>query len=192
MTQHHKNLLVLSGEERPVSSGRILSGSTYPYMKFEKDTWRKKNLFEEAKKYHDTGDEVGVWNAVKKVWIEYIISIRPDRVRMRKQGRLNPDYLLTLAEDNCPCCGRVMWYGRVHNFVEGYEKPSLDRIDSNGGYDNENIWIICNKCNTKKNDASSPMELIKIGLAWDKKDKEKLSKYAEFASQIPSLEKFLV
>ena len=192
MTQHHKNLLVLSGEEQPVSSGRILSGSTYPHMKFEKDTWRKKKFFEQAKKYFDENNDVGIWQTVKEVWIDFAISTKTERVRMKKQGRLNTDYLLSLAKDNCPCCGRAMWYGRVHNFVEGYEKPSIDRIDPRGGYVNENVWIICNKCNTKKNDASSPMELINLGLAWYNKDKEKLSKYAEFANEIPSLEKFLL
>ena len=62
MTQHHKNLLVFSGEEQPVSSGRILSGSTYPHMKFEKDTWRKKKFFEQAKKYFDENNKWFVWS----------------------------------------------------------------------------------------------------------------------------------
>ena len=192
MTQHHKNLFVLSGQELHPSKGRILSGSTYPHMEFESDTWRKTSLFEEAKKYYDMGDGVGVWEVVKKVWIDYIISIQKDRVRMRKQGRLNPDYLLRLAEDNCPCCGGAMWYGRVHNMVKGYEQPSLDRIDSKGGYVNENIWIICKKCNTRKNDASSPRELIQLGLAWHAQDKKKLDKYKEYCEEFPSLEKFFI
>jgi len=192
MTQHHKNILVLSGNENPVSIGRILSGSKYPSMIFEKDTWRKKKFFEEAKNHFDNGNEIGIWNTVKKVWIDFNISTKTERVRMKKQGRLTPEYILTLASDNCPCCDRAMWYGRVHNFVEGYSQPSLDRIDPKGGYVNENVWIICKKCNTKKNDASSPMELINLGLAWYNKDKEKLAKYREFASEIPSLEQFLV
>ena len=192
MTQHHKNLFVLSGQELHPSKGRILSGSSYPHMEFEKDTWRKKNLFEEAKKYFDAGDEVGVWNVVKKVWIDFNISTQTERVRMRKQGRLSPEYLLSLAENNCPCCGRAMWYGRVHNFVEGYEKPSLDRIDSDGGYVDENVWIICNKCNTRKSDASSPRELIQLGLAWEAQDKKKLDKYKEYCEGFPSLEKFFI
>ena len=78
------------------------------------------------------------------------------------------------------------------NFVEGYEKPSLDRIDSDGGYVDENIWIICTKCNTKKSDASSPRELIQIGLAWEAQDKKKLDKYKEYCEGFPSLEKFFI
>ncbi len=191
MAHHHKNLLVLSGTEKPVSVGRILSGSTYPYMHFERDTWRKKTFFDEAVIAHQNDDEETLWKIVKKVWVEFNISTNTERVRMRKQGRLNLDYVLSLCEDNCPCCGRAMWYGRVHNFVEGYQKPSLDRIDPQGGYVNENVWIICNKCNTKKNDSSNPMELINLGMAWYNQEKKKLAKYSEFASEIPSLEKFL-
>ena len=190
MAHHHKNLLVLTGHENPTSIGRILSGSTYPYMHFEKDTWRRRSYFEEAKQAFDHDDEQTVWNVVKKVWVDFNISTITERVRMRKQGRLNIDYVLSLCEDNCPCCGRALWYGRVHNFVEGYQKPSLDRIDPNGGYVNENVWVICNKCNTKKNDSSNPMELINLGLAWYNQEKKKLSKYSEYTSEIPSLEKF--
>lgn len=190
MTRHHKNLLVISGQEKPVSMGRILSGSTYPYMQFEKDTWRKTTYFEEAKTAFQNGDDKTIWEVVKKVWVDFNISTNSERVRMKKQGRLNIDYISSLCHDNCPCCGRAMWYGRVHNFVEGYQKPSLDRIDPAGGYIDENVWIICNKCNTKKNDSSNPMELINLALSWYDIERKKLAKYSEFISEIPSLEKF--
>ena len=134
MTRHHKNLLVISGQEKPVSMGRIISGSTYPYMQFEKDTWRKTTYFEEAKTAFQNGDDKTILEVVKKVWVDFNISTNSERVRMKKQGRLNIDYIRSLCHDNCPCCGRAMWYGRVHNFVEGYQKPSLDRIDPAGGY----------------------------------------------------------
>jgi hypothetical protein len=190
MSQHHKNLLVLSGHEKPVSIGRILSGSTYPYMQFEKDTWRKKTYFEEAKIAFEKDDDKSIWQIVKKVWVDFNISTRSERVRMTKQGRLNPEYLLSLCKDNCPCCGRAMWYGRVHNFVEGYQKPSLDRLDPAGGYVNENVWIICLSCNTKKNNSQNPMELVKLALAWHKMMKSKLEEYDEYVKEFPSLEGF--
>lgn len=190
MTQHHKNVLVLSGQNKPKSKGRILSGSEYPYIFFEKDTWRKQSFFQEAKNAFDRNDEIGVWNVVKKVWVDYIISSDHERVRMRKQGRLNPEYLLSLCKDNCPCCGRAIWYGRVHNFVDGYEKPSLDRLDPKGGYTTKNTWVICNSCNTKKNNSQSPMELIKLGLAWHNRIKEGLEQYKKYEEEFPSLSAF--
>jgi len=190
MTQHHKNVLVLSGHTKPKSKGRILSGSEYPYMFFEKDTWRKQVFFQEAKNLFDKNDDRGIWEVVKKVWINYIISADSERTRMSKQGRLNPDYLYSLCEDNCPCCGRAIWYGRVHNFVEGYEKPSLDRLNPKGGYVNENVWVICNSCNTKKNNSQSPMELINLALAWHKKSTEGLKKYEKYKNDFPSLTPF--
>ena len=190
MTQHHKNVLVLSGQQKPKSKGRILSGSEYPYMSFEKDTWRKQSFFQEAKNAYDRDDERDVWNVVKKVWINYIISTIHERVRMNKQGRLDPEYLLSLCEDNCPCCGRAMWYGRVHNFVNGYEKPSLDRLDPKGGYTTKNTWVICNSCNTKKNNSQSPIELIQLGLAWHNRIKEGLKQYEKYEEEFPSLSAF--
>ena len=137
MAEHHKNLSVLSGDVEPRTGGRVLKGAKYPYMVFDGDTWRKKAFFEEAKVAHDNNDSEGIWTAVKKVWIDFNISTKSERVRMRKQGRLNPEYMLSLAEDNCPCCGKAVWYGRCNNMVKGYQQPSLDRIDPDGGYIDE-------------------------------------------------------
>jgi len=190
MAEHHKNLSVLSGDVEPRTGGRVLKGAKYPYMVFDGDTWRKKAFFEEAKVAYDNKDSEGIWTAVKKVWIDFNISTKSERVRMRKQGRLNTEYMLSLAEDNCPCCGKAVWYGRCNNMVKGYQQPSLDRIDPDGGYIDENVWIICKKCNTRKSDAKRPEDLIKLGLAWYNIEKERLSKYKKYTKDIPELTKF--
>lgn len=44
--------------------------------------------------------------------------------------------------DTCPLLGTPM------------ESPSLDRIDSSKGYIKGNVWVISNRANTLKNDAS--------------------------------------
>jgi hypothetical protein len=174
-----------------MTTRRKLKGSQYPHMEFDGDTWRKKSFFKEALDAHQNNDSDAVWKIVKRVWIDFIISIDSERVRMRQQNRLTSDYLEKIAHDNCPCCGSAMWYGRVHNFVEGYRKPSLDRINKDGGYINENVWIICNKCNTRKSDATNPLELIQLGLVWYNQEKKKLDEYKQYLSEIPSLSQYL-
>jgi hypothetical protein len=44
--------------------------------------------------------------------------------------------------DTCPLLGTPM------------ESPSLDRIDSTKGYVKGNVWVISNRANTLKNDAT--------------------------------------
>ena len=189
-TKHHKNVSVLSGDVEPRTGGRVLNGAKYPHMVFDGDTWRKKDFFEEAKVAYENGDSEGVLRAVKKVWIDFNISIKPQRVRMRNLGRLSRDYMLSLAVDNCPCCGKSMWYGRCNNMVKGYQQPSLDQMTPRGGYVNENIWIICKKCNMRKNDAQSPRELAKIALAWYNMENEGSNKCKEYMEDVPQLTEF--
>jgi len=174
----------------PKIGKKTLKGSTYPYMTFHGDTWRKKSFFEEAVNCVKDNDEEKLWQVIKKVWIDFNISTQSERTRMKMQRRLTTEYMLSLAHDNCPCCGNAMWYGRVHNMVEGYRKPSLDRMDPEGGYVNENVWIICNTCNTRKNNAKTPLELIKIALAWREQEVKGLQKYEEYKKDLPSLDKF--
>lgn len=156
-------------------------------MVFHGDTWRKKSFFEEAVKCVKEGDEEQLWQVTKKVWIDFNLSTSSERTRMKKQGRLTTDYLLSLAQDNCPCCGNAMWYGRVYNMVKGYRKPSLDRMDPEGGYVNENVWIICNVCNTRKNNAKTPLDLMKIAFAWREQEVKGLKKYEEYVKDFPIL-----
>lgn len=183
----NKPIELFSEDLSPKIGKKTLKGSTYPYMVFHGDTWRKKSFFEEAVKYVKEGDEEQLWQVTKKVWIDFNLSTSSERTRMKKQGRLTTDYLLSLAQDNCPCCGNAMWYGRVYNMVKGYRKPSLDRMDPEGGYVNENVWIICNVCNTRKNNAKTPLDLMKIAFAWREQEVKGLKKYEEYVKDFPIL-----
>ena len=161
-----------------------LKGSDFPFMEYHGDTWRKQKFFKEAVDcYNDAGKKISedFMRIIKKVWVDFNISIVSERVRMRKLGLLNPEYILNeLATDTCRCCGRVLWYGRVRNMVEGYAKPSLDRMNNEHGYRDDNVWIICNNCNKKKNDALSPSELYRIAAEWDKEMSTRTEDYKAY------------
>jgi len=47
-----------------------------------------------------------------------------------------------IIPDTCPLLGTPM------------QSPSLDRIDSSKGYTKDNVWVISNRANTLKNDAT--------------------------------------
>ena len=62
----------------------------------------------------------------------------------------------------------------MNDILEGAIIGLLDRLDPHfgrnewhEGYINENVWIICKKCNTKKNDATSPDDLRNLADAWE-------------------------
>jgi len=95
------------------------------------------------------------------------VRFRADRIRKhmisnsRKKG-LYFDPALTLdriqemieERDYCPCCNRkldksIRGDGKRHSDV-----PSLDRFDSNLDYTEENIVVICWRCNNLKNNAT--------------------------------------
>jgi len=66
---------------------------------------------------------------------------------------------LTLCKVHCPCCKSKLNYGLGKNNTDkkDYETPSTDHIipKSQGGLDSiDNFWIICERCNRFKNNAT--------------------------------------
>ena len=55
--------------------------------------------------------------------------------------------------DKCPCCGRGIFFA-IDRGKPNYNSPSLDRLDSNRGYIQGNVNVICWRCNTIKSNAS--------------------------------------
>ena len=82
------------------------------------------------------------------------------------------EYPLDTKGLKCIMCGKDMWYGRCVNGIPDFEaKPSIDRLvpGSKGGkYIDGNIWIICKKCNTYKNDQDFPDQMRRGADAWEK------------------------
>jgi hypothetical protein len=58
-----------------------------------------------------------------------------------------------IIPDRCPLLGIELVCHRGKGSQQG-NSPSLDRIDSTKGYIKGNVWVISNRANTLKNDAS--------------------------------------
>jgi hypothetical protein len=86
------------------------------------------------------------------------------KVRSKKAGRVFDIKLEDIKiPSHCPLLGLPLF---VSGGCKGRENsPSLDRIDSAGGYTRDNIWVISSRANTIKNDATlAELEMIVDGL----------------------------
>ena len=111
----------------------------FPYPKFNAETYINKQFFADVCR---TGDLRPIWAKTNSVgWgVEY-------------------EPYLALCKTHCPCCGSKLDYGlgKNNHGKKDYETPSTDHIipKSYGGEDSiENFWIICERCNRFKNNAT--------------------------------------
>jgi hypothetical protein len=109
------------------------------YKKYDPGTYLTRDLY---RKVCETGDlrVVWAWTNSQKWGVEY-------------------EPYLALCEEACSCCGSRLDYGIGKNNKGKLDEntPSTDHKipRSKGGVDSiENFWIICNKCNTLKNNAT--------------------------------------
>lgn len=69
---------------------------------------------------------------------------------------IEADYLRSIIPSHCPIFGTPLewsiYRGLGHRPLPN--SPSLDRIDPDKGYVKGNVWIISNRANTIKNDAT--------------------------------------
>ena len=168
------NLLVLSGLEEPKT--HYVHG--FPWPEFHGDTWRKKEYYDSFWEHYEDKDMEKAMLDIKRAHADFSISMKPERNKSRKYGYLTVEHIVSKSSDRCLSCNSPLWYGRCHNskpdlLKDGFQQPSLDRLNPNlgrneihQGYFDGNVWIICKKCNTRKNDASSPDELINLAEAW--------------------------
>jgi hypothetical protein len=79
------------------------------------------------------------------------------RVRCRARERnlsfsLTLEELVAIAPHYCPLLGIPLDYGA--NACDRSSLASVDRLDSGKGYTKDNIWVISNRANTIKNNAT--------------------------------------
>lgn len=109
------------------------------YPKFDPGTYITRDLYRTV---CETGD-------LRVVWAQ------------KNSQKWNVEYNAYLAKcgEYCACCGSKLDYGlgKNNNNKADENTPSTDHIipRSKGGTDVlSNLWIICNKCNTLKNNAT--------------------------------------
>jgi len=56
--------------------------------------------------------------------------------------------------DRCPCCDRKIFKPIHGDNKRHYDSPSFDRFDPNVGYTEENVVVLCWRCNHLKNNAT--------------------------------------
>jgi 5-methylcytosine-specific restriction endonuclease McrA len=85
-----------------------------------------------------------------------------------QKWRVDYDKFLMLCHDNCDCCQSKLNYGigRNNPAKTDTETPSTDHIipRSMGGdeYDIANMWVICKRCNTFKNNAQGEEDIRRL------------------------------
>ena len=109
------------------------------YPKYNPETYHSRDMYV---KVCETGNLAYVWARSNSVtWgVEY-------------------EPFFALCKPNCPCCGSKLDYGlgKNNHGKQDYETPSTDHIKprSSGGENNiENLWVICERCNRFKNNAT--------------------------------------
>lgn len=90
------------------------------------------------------------------------------RNRATTKGR---EFSITLDDlyipDVCPLLGVLLSLTDPNTAY----RPSIDRIDSNKGYIPGNVWVVSNRANRLKSDATAD-ELIRIGLALKRREQD--------------------
>jgi 5-methylcytosine-specific restriction endonuclease McrA len=109
------------------------------YPKYDPGTYITRDLY---RKVTETNDLRVVWahSNAQKWGVEY-------------------EPYLALCETHCSCCGSPLNYGLGKNNVDKADinTPSTDHKiprSKGGTNDIKNLWVICNKCNILKNNAT--------------------------------------
>ena len=109
------------------------------YKKYDPATYITRDLY---RKVCETGDLRYVWAHVNS-----------------QKWSVDYEGFLALCGETCGCCGSTLDYGIGKNNKGKLDEntPSTDHKvprSKGGGDELENFWIICNKCNTLKSNAT--------------------------------------
>jgi 5-methylcytosine-specific restriction endonuclease McrA len=117
------------------------------YPKYDPGTYLTRELFRTVFETRDLRP-VWAWKNAQKWSVDY-------------------DQFLAKCGEICACCGSPLDYGLGKNNTDKLDinTPSTDHIvpRSMGGTNNiDNLWIVCNRCNTLKNN-STPDDIHRYG-----------------------------
>ena len=109
------------------------------YPKYDPKTYHTRDLFRIV---CETGDLRPVW-----------------AYKNSQQWGVPYEAFLSLCKETCSCCGSELDYGLGKNNKNKLDvnTPSTDHIKPRslgGTNDIENLWIICNRCNTLQNNST--------------------------------------
>lgn len=136
-----------------------------PLSDFYRDTRAKDLCMSECKRCH-------IANQLKRQK-EDPISFKTQqmlikaRYRARQKGvpfDLDLSHIRALVKNKCPVLGCSLMWATLSGTAGGHSlpnSPTLDRLDPRKGYVKGNVWIISNRANMLKNNAT-PAELIAI------------------------------
>jgi len=85
-----------------------------------------------------------------------------------QKWRVEYDKFLMLCHDTCDCCGSKLHYGigRNNPAKTDTSTPSTDHIipisQRGDAYDISNMWVICKRCNTFKNNAKGEEDIRRL------------------------------
>jgi hypothetical protein len=135
-------------EKRCSKCGIVKSVAQYRRDKKAKDGWRSQ-CKECDKKY----------NQANPITIQTAHMVKKARQRAKDKELafdIDNNFIRSIIPSHCPIFGtRLEWScnrgGTAHPLPSS---PSLDRIDPSRGYVKGNVWIISNRANTIKNNAS--------------------------------------
>lgn len=117
------------------------------YSKYDPDTYVTRDLY---RKVAETNDLRYVWAHINA-----------------QKWRVDYNRFLMICHDECDCCGSKLNYGIGKNNTAktNTETPSTDHIlplSLGGANDITNMWVICVRCNTFKNNAKGDEDIKRL------------------------------
>lgn len=128
-----------------------------PLALFRKASKHKDGLKYECKSCHDAGTKQSAQK--NPITVQTGKMIQNARKRAKDKNvpfAIDADYLRSIVPSHCPIFGTPLeWSARRELGQHPLpNSPSLDRIDPAKGYVKGNVWIISNKANTIKSNAT--------------------------------------
>lgn len=130
-------------------------GEELPVTAFYKKIRAKDGLHSACKKCHDKQSRAyGKANPVLRQTTHMACSAKKRARKKHLEFNIDSEYVRSLFVTHCPILGIPLEWSTFHGNGTVPNSPSLDRIDPVKGYIKGNVWIISQRANVIKNDAT--------------------------------------